>query len=65
MYGGVPCELGMVALGLLVRIMFMVLLGFSFRFGPRMKPLSYLWVVCDFVFLRVALVAAMWCSVEM
>ena len=52
MYVGVPSELGKMALGLLFRIMSMVLLGFSFQIGPSVQLLSYLRVICDFVFVR-------------
>ena len=54
-YGSAPCDRSKKALGLLIQIMCMVLLGFSFRFGSRVQPLSYLQVVCDFFFQKVLL----------
>ena len=50
--GGISCELGKIALEHLVRVMLMVLLGYSLRVGPIVQPLSYSWAECEHVFVR-------------
>ena len=44
------CELGKIALEHLVRIMCMIMLGYSLRIGSRFRPLCYTRVACDHVF---------------